>query len=333
LAPKRSTKRCRWAILALLVLVERGLLGLPGLLFLDEVVVVAVVVVQAPAAQFEHAGAEGVEEGAVVGDDHQAAGVTREVVLEPEQRLEIEVVGGLVEQQQCGLRHEEAGEVRTHHPAAGERARRQVGIALLEAEAGEDLLRAGLQRVVDVEVVVGGFETLPAGGDVEDRLVAGRGAFLRQEAEVGPALPLDRAGVGLLLAEDEVEEGRLAGAVGAHEPQAVGARDEQRHLREEFAGAVGLGNIGDRQHGSRRRHRVGRGASRQASAAVANAPGRVPVTGSEPPGRVAGGSGAEVPGREFPGRPVFGHGEFRRFGVADDPLGRRVEADRASEAQ
>jgi hypothetical protein len=54
---------------------------------------------------------------------------------------------------------------------------------------------------------------------VQDGLVAGRGAFLRQEAEVGAALPLDGALVGRLLAEDEVEQGGFARAVGADEAE------------------------------------------------------------------------------------------------------------------
>jgi hypothetical protein len=88
----------------------------------EVVVVVAGVAVERAVAQLEDAGAEGVEERAVVGDDDQAAGVAREVVLKPEQRLEIEVVGRLVEQQQRGLGDEQAGEMGAHDPAAGKRA-------------------------------------------------------------------------------------------------------------------------------------------------------------------------------------------------------------------
>jgi len=44
------------------------------------------------------------------------------------------------------------------------------------------------------------------------------------------------------------EEGGLAGAIGPDEAEPVGARDEERDLGEEFAGAVGLGNVGDGEH-------------------------------------------------------------------------------------
>ena len=83
----------------------------------------------------------------------------------------------------------------------------------------------------------------------EDGLVADRRAFLRQVAEIRAAFPLDGAVVGRFLAEDQVEERGFARAIGADEAEAVGARDEERHLGEEFAGAVGLGDVGDGEHG------------------------------------------------------------------------------------
>jgi hypothetical protein len=43
-----------------------------------------------------------VEEVAVVGDGHHRAGVLLQRALEPRHRLRVEVVGGLVEQEQVG---------------------------------------------------------------------------------------------------------------------------------------------------------------------------------------------------------------------------------------
>ena len=237
--------------LALLVFEDGGLLRFARLLLRQEIVVVARVAMQGAAAQLEHAVAQGVEEGAIMRDHQQAAGIAHEVLLEPEQSLEIEMVGRLVEQQQRRLAHEEAGEMRAHHPAAGKRIRSLVMVALAETEAGENLFGAGLERPIDVVVlVIGRHELLAAGGEVQDGLVAGRRALLRQEAEIGAALPTDRAIVWRLLAEDEIEKRGFACAVGAHEAEAVGARDKKRDLGEEFAGTVGLGDVGDREHGS-----------------------------------------------------------------------------------
>jgi hypothetical protein len=55
-------------------------------------------------------GADGVEEVAVVGDGDEGAVVADEEVLQPEDGVEVEVVGGLVEQQRLGLAEEGLGE-------------------------------------------------------------------------------------------------------------------------------------------------------------------------------------------------------------------------------
>ena len=183
-----------------------------------------------------------------MGDHDEAAGVTGEVFLEPEQGLEIEMVRRFVEEQERGLGHEEAGEMSAHDPAAGKRFGELERVAFFEAETGEDFFRARLERVVDVVVVLVGFEFFAAGGDVENGLVAGRSAFLREVAEVGAAFPFDGAGVGFFFTEDEAEKGGFARAVGPDQAEAIGARDEERDFREEFAGAVGLGNVGDGEH-------------------------------------------------------------------------------------
>ena len=114
-----------------------------------------------------------------------------------------------------------------HDPAAGKSFSLLVGVAFLEAEAGEDDAGARFEGVINVVVVLGRLEGLAGGGDSEDGLVAGRGGFLRQVTEVGATLPFDRASVGPLFAEDEPEEGGFTRAVGADKTEPVGARDKQ----------------------------------------------------------------------------------------------------------
>ena len=61
---------------------------------------------------------DGVEKLAVVADhDHQPA-VALEPVLQPDQRVQVEVVGGLVEQHQVGRAHQRPGQLQPHAPAA-----------------------------------------------------------------------------------------------------------------------------------------------------------------------------------------------------------------------
>jgi hypothetical protein len=82
-----------------------------------------------------------------VRDDEDRARITLQVLLEPQQRLEVEVVGRLVEHQQVGFLRQQPRQVRTHHPAARQLARRPIELLGLEAEPGEDLLGLGLDHV------------------------------------------------------------------------------------------------------------------------------------------------------------------------------------------
>lgn len=70
--------------------------------------VVALVRVEAASVDLGDPLRDVVEEVAVVGDGDDGAGVALEVLLEPEDGLGVEVVGGLVEQQQVGLLQEQA---------------------------------------------------------------------------------------------------------------------------------------------------------------------------------------------------------------------------------
>ena len=94
-----------------------------------------------------------VEELPVVGDEDHRAGECAQPVLEPHHRVEVEMVRGLVEEQEVRAAHQRAREVEPHAPAAGEfrhwaRLRR-----LVEPEAREQRLRARA-RLVAADLVV-----------------------------------------------------------------------------------------------------------------------------------------------------------------------------------
>ena len=109
------------------------------------------------AVQLDHAAGHGLEEVAVVAHRHERLRLARQQVLEPEDALDVEVVRGLVEEQQLRLADERARDRQPLLPAAGEDARplRPVGeagladrdrdaaldLVLVEAEAGEGLGR------------------------------------------------------------------------------------------------------------------------------------------------------------------------------------------------
>src|SRR6478609_6053493 len=91
-----------------------------------------------PAFDLEHGGRYRFQEPAVVGDeDHR--GVERlQHLLEPLERLDVEVVRRLVEEQQVGLRGERACKRRARQLSARERLQRAVEVVVREAEPPHD---------------------------------------------------------------------------------------------------------------------------------------------------------------------------------------------------
>lgn len=87
---------------------------------------------------------------------------------------------------------------------------------------------------------VGGVE----GGEFEDGLVAGGGAFLGQVAKGEAALHGDGAVVGRLFIENDGEERGFPGAIGADETDAVATVQLQRDVLERPSGE-GLRDIGE----------------------------------------------------------------------------------------
>ena len=101
-------------------------------------------------------------------DDDERAGVALQPVLDPDDRVEVEMVGRLVEQQQVGRAHERLREVQPHAPAAREARDRLRHLLVREAQAAQQLLRARAHRVgvgvaqrgvelAHAHAVVGGF--------------------------------------------------------------------------------------------------------------------------------------------------------------------------------
>ena len=250
---------------ALLVFVGGEELLLGGFA-LDEVVVVgATVAGELGLADFEDAIDELVQELAVVGDHEDRAGIIFQIILKPEEGLEVEVVGRFVENEEVGFLGEQAGEVRAHDPAAAEFGGAAVEVAVAEAEAVEHLLGLGLDggAVEFIEagagfvgfggvLIVGGGEEAHfahdadefgahRGGQLDDGFVADGGAFLREVADGGATLEVDGPVVGGFIAENQAQQRGLARAIRADQPDAIAAIHLQRHVLEKDAPAVRLG--------------------------------------------------------------------------------------------
>ena len=76
-----------------------------------------------------------------------------EEVLQPEDRLQVQVVGGLVHEEHVGPAEQDPGQGHPHLPSAGERADVALDPFVVEAQAVQHLARLGLQGVPS-EVVV-----------------------------------------------------------------------------------------------------------------------------------------------------------------------------------
>ena len=85
-----------------------------------------------------------VDEGAVVAHEHYGLAVAGKEVLEPLYALDVEVVGGLVEQEHVGVLQEELGQLDTHAPSARELGSGAVEVFATEAKAHEGLLHLGM---------------------------------------------------------------------------------------------------------------------------------------------------------------------------------------------
>ena len=91
-------------------------------------------------------------------DDHQTASVSLEEVAKPDDRVGVEVVGGLVQQQRLRAGEENAGELDPAALAAGERAQRLPQHSVGKTETGRHLggLRLRCEPAGRVQLRIGG---------------------------------------------------------------------------------------------------------------------------------------------------------------------------------
>ena len=237
---------------------------------------------QAPVRQLGHARGVAAQEGAVVRDQHHAPAKRGERLVEPLERGQVEVIGGLVEQQHLRILEQQLRQLDAHQPAAREARERARARGGVEAEPLEHALDSRLARegVLAREACVQGVIALGEGcGHVA---VRGRDAGLelaqlrleRVEVREGAGgLGLDRArpgGVDLLPQQRharaaraaalaavrrlgacrDAQQRRFADAVGAHQRDAVARAHLEIHAREQRAAAECAGDAGQaKRHG------------------------------------------------------------------------------------
>ena len=102
---------------ALLVLIRRFKLHFRRITLNQILFVIAPVTDQTALADFKNAADNLVQELPVMGDKQDRARVTLQIILEPQERLQIEMVGRFIQHQQIRLLHEEPRQMGAHYPA------------------------------------------------------------------------------------------------------------------------------------------------------------------------------------------------------------------------
>src|ERR1700688_3966140 len=193
----------------------------------------------AVAFESQHVGGDAVEKEAVVADDDGAAGEIEQRLFERAQRVDVEVVGRLVEPEQGRAALPHLGEMHAVALAAGELANLLLLVRALEVE-GADIRSAVHLALAERDDVVAAGDFLP---DVF--LAVERVARLIDIAKLNALADLDRARVRLLLAGDHAEQWRPAGTVGSDDADDAARRQLERELVDQHPVAVAFAEIDD----------------------------------------------------------------------------------------
>ncbi len=227
-----------------------------------------------------------IEEVPVVRDGQHGARVRREELLEPQHRLGVEVVGGLVEEQQVGLAQQQLAQRDTAALTTGE-----VGDGLVRRRAAQRVhglleLRVEIPRVGVIELllelahllhqlvgVVGGHELGDFVEAVEldldlaeafldvllDRLLLVEGRLLLEDADGGLRIEEGLAVAGLIEPGHDLENRRLARAVGSDDADLRAVVEAHGDVIEDDLVTVRLAHLLHRVNELRHDHqRIGR---------------------------------------------------------------------------
>ncbi len=196
------------------------------------------------AVEFNHFSGDVFKEVTVVRDHDDSGFRLADELFEPGDAGEIEVVGGLVEQQDVGFADDCLGDSETLAPAAGETCG-------LGSERGEACAAGGFAEA-SLAFGLGNFGSLKCGlKDIADGEARCEDGLLADVSDTGTFAYGDVAGVGVFFTGEDLEQGRFASTVGANEADVVAIRDGEGDVVEEGCRAKGLGEalcVEDRRH-------------------------------------------------------------------------------------
>src|SRR5581483_6829544 len=245
-----------------------------------------------PPRELQHPVGHAVDEVAVVAHEQQRAGERRQLLLQPGDAVDVEVVGRLVEQEHVGPGDEDPAQRRPHPPPARQLGERAAPVLVGEAEPGQDpvgfrldgVAALGLEGRLGVTQLPQQPFVLGAGGGGDgvvqfldplrqavqrprppQRLVEGGTIFrlrpvLGQVGQRHGGRAGHGAGVGPLLAGQDLQQRGLARPVAADQRQPPPRAQRDRHVGEQDALAVRLGQPGTGEHLGQARSRSPRAA-------------------------------------------------------------------------
>ena len=169
----------------------------------------------------QHLGGDVIEKGPVVAHQQQGALIALQRVFEQLERLDVKIVGRFVEHQQIGRPGKEPGQQQAVAFATREHAHRRLRATRRKQEIAE-IAHDMLALATDLHPFGAGADRLGHGLfgiELLAHLIEIGHLQLRAEAAL--------AGISLERAQDQFEDGRLAGAVGADQAEMVAAHQVQ----------------------------------------------------------------------------------------------------------
>ena len=228
--------------------------------------------------------ADPIQEGAVVTDHDKGRALFHQVALQPLDRLHIQVVGRLIQQQQVRVLQQDFSQGDAHLPAAGvvpdqvlcplrrETDRRQqlvdAGIQLIAVKRFKPALELAefldelIQMIRILGCFVGGHRLLHLPLAVQHRggfpeglkqLLANAAfgidvEFLLQKGNPRIALAHHLSAAGLLLSSDQSQLGGFAGTVHAHQADAITGFHFPGDVAQHLPGRIDLADVFESQH-------------------------------------------------------------------------------------
>ena len=179
------------------------------------------------------------EQIAVVGDDDEGARPGIEQILHGREHVRVDVVGRLVEDDDIGFGHEQKQQLQPALLAAREIAHSSREVLFGEAEPLEQL-GGSVVLALDREARLRIGEDFADLASTQPRQVL---ELLIENADLHGLAALDASLIGLDLAGDEPEQGRLARSVRPEDPCALAGADPPGDIVEDRATVIALGHI------------------------------------------------------------------------------------------